>query len=146
MDLAAAMADNPALAPDSTNIDSSVTSNRRSSTVTAFSNDMAANWPDGHGIETQITGFAVASSKRNADFHAMFQSVPEDDYLIEGEYFLKAHLNACSPQHLLLPDYGCALVREILVHGRLYISENHLCFNSNIFGWVTNVSDIRFKL
>ena len=31
-----------------------------------------------------VTGFAVASSKRNADFHEMFQSVPEGDYLIEG--------------------------------------------------------------
>lgn len=32
-----------------------------------------------------ITGFAVASSKRNADFHDVFPDVPEGDYLIEGE-------------------------------------------------------------
>jgi hypothetical protein len=32
-----------------------------------------------------VTGFAVASQKRNADFHALFgKAVPEDDYLIEG--------------------------------------------------------------
>jgi hypothetical protein len=31
------------------------------------------------------TGYATASSKRNADFHNLFKSVPEDDYLIEGE-------------------------------------------------------------
>lgn len=32
-----------------------------------------------------VTGFAVASVKRNADFHALFETaVPEDDYLIEG--------------------------------------------------------------
>jgi len=32
-----------------------------------------------------VTGFAVASVKRNADFHALFENaVPEDDYLIEG--------------------------------------------------------------
>lgn len=32
-----------------------------------------------------VTGFAVASVKRNADFHALFDNaVPEDDYLIEG--------------------------------------------------------------
>lgn len=65
-----------------------------------------------------ITGFAVASSKRNADFHDLFPDVPDGDYLIE--------------------DYGCALQREILVQGRLYISENHMCFHANIFGWVTN--------
>ncbi|SPO40631.1 related to YSP2 - protein involved in programmed cell death [Pseudozyma flocculosa] len=67
----------------------------------------------------QITGFAVASSKRNKDFHQLFPQVPEDDYLIE--------------------DYGCALSREILIHGRLYISENFIAFNANIFGWVTNL-------
>ncbi|EKM84241.1 hypothetical protein AGABI1DRAFT_67583 [Agaricus bisporus var. burnettii JB137-S8] len=67
-----------------------------------------------------VTGFAVASNKRNADFHDLFPTVPEGDYLIE--------------------DYGCALQREILIQGRLYISENHICFHANIFGWITNMS------
>lgn len=31
-----------------------------------------------------VTGFAVASSKRNADFHELFPEIPEGDYLIEG--------------------------------------------------------------
>lgn len=70
------------------------------------------------------TGYAVASTKRNQDFHTMFQAVGEDDFLIE--------------------DYGCAIQKEILVQGRLYISEHHLCFNANIFGWVTHVSSSRF--
>lgn len=30
-------------------------------------------------------------------------------------------------------------MREILIQGRLYISENYLCFHANIFGWITNV-------
>jgi hypothetical protein len=34
-----------------------------------------------------VTGFAVASNKRNADFHELFPSVPEGDYLIEGDLF-----------------------------------------------------------
>jgi len=66
-----------------------------------------------------VTGFAVASNKRNADFHELFSAVPEGDYLIE--------------------DYGCALQREILIQGRLYISENHVCFHANIFGWITDL-------
>jgi hypothetical protein len=33
-----------------------------------------------------VTGFAVASNRRNAEFHSMFPSVDEGDYLIEGEY------------------------------------------------------------
>jgi hypothetical protein len=31
-----------------------------------------------------VTGFAVASNRRNAEFHTMFPSVDEGDYLIEG--------------------------------------------------------------
>lgn len=34
-------------------------------------------------------------------------------------------------------DYSSALQRDILVHGRLYVSQNYLCFYSNIFGWET---------
>jgi hypothetical protein len=67
----------------------------------------------------KLTGFAIASKKRNRDFHYFFKSVPDDDYLIE--------------------DYSCALQREILAHGRLYVSEGHLCFSSNIMGWVTTL-------
>ena len=35
-----------------------------------------------------VTGFAVASNKRNADFHELFPTVPEGDYLIEGGWFV----------------------------------------------------------
>ncbi|KAI5285267.1 hypothetical protein KEM54_000701 [Ascosphaera aggregata] len=70
------------------------------------------------GIQ-RLTGFAVASKKRNKDFHQLFRSVPEDDYLIE--------------------DYSCALQREIILAGRIYISEGHICFSSNILGWVTTL-------
>lgn len=75
--------------------------------------------PSAHGAGHRLTGFAVASSKRNKDFHQLFRSVPEDDYLIE--------------------DYSAALQRDILLHGRLYVSEGHICFSSNILGWVTNL-------
>lgn len=71
------------------------------------------------GSRLNGTGFAVASPKRNREFHNLFKSVPEDDYLIE--------------------DYSAALQKEILLHGRLYVSEGHLCFSSNILGWVTNL-------
>ncbi len=67
----------------------------------------------------KLTGFAVASKKRNRDFHQLFRSVPEDDYLIE--------------------DYSCALQRDIILAGRLYVSEAHICFSSNILGWVTTL-------
>ncbi|CAE6446980.1 unnamed protein product [Rhizoctonia solani] len=75
---------------------------------------------DGAPQAPPIPGFVVASSRRNADFHELFPNVPEGDYLVQ--------------------DYGCAWHREILVQGRLYISENHLCFYANIFGWITTLT------
>lgn len=42
--------------------------------------------PSVDSLEQQITGFAVASSKRNAEFHSLFPEVPQDDYLIDGVY------------------------------------------------------------
>lgn len=67
----------------------------------------------------KLTGFAVAPKARNRTFHQLFRSVPDDDFLIE--------------------DYSCALQKEILLAGRIYISEGHICFSSNILGWVTTL-------
>jgi hypothetical protein len=63
--------------------------------------------------------FTAAPQRRNKDFHNTFKSVPEDDQLIE--------------------DYAAALQKEILLQGRLYVSEGHVCFWSNIFGYVTTL-------
>lgn len=38
------------------------------------------------------------------------------------------------PVSPLLPVYSCALLRDILLQGRLYISRNWLCFYANLFG------------
>ena len=87
------------------------------SPVSTFDPDASAQW--NHDMSGQVTGFAVASSKRNADFHALFPTLPEDDYLIE--------------------TYTCAVNRDLLIQGRMYVSEAHLAFHSNIFGWVTSI-------
>ncbi|KAI9291219.1 GRAM-domain-containing protein [Neoconidiobolus thromboides FSU 785] len=62
--------------------------------------------------------------KRNIDFHINFPSLPLDDILIE--------------------DYHCALQKDILVTGRLYLTSERICFHSNLFGWV-NHTIIPFK-
>ncbi|KAF4549252.1 Hypothetical protein D9617_22g065970 [Elsinoe fawcettii] len=95
------------------------TSNTLGPTVSQSTSTLAPTPSIAGSIVPRPTGFAVASSKRNKDFHALFRSVPEDDYLIE--------------------DYSAALQRDILLHGRFYVSEGHICFSSNILGWVTNL-------
>ncbi|KAJ2489217.1 hypothetical protein IWW47_005285, partial [Coemansia sp. RSA 2052] len=76
--------------------------------------------PSLHGDEFDADGeLNAVYLKRNADFHMLFRNIPINELLID--------------------DYGCALQREILVQGRLYLTENFVCFYSNIFGWVTNL-------
>lgn len=41
-------------------------------------------------------------------------------------------------------DYSCALQREILIQGRLYVTQNYLCFYANIFRWEKCIS-IKWK-
>eukprot|EP00062_Callorhinchus_milii_P007489 gi/632949242/ref/XP_007890037.1/ PREDICTED: GRAM domain-containing protein 1C [Callorhinchus milii] len=58
--------------------------------------------------------------QRNDEFKKQFKELPESESLIE--------------------DYACALQKDILCQGRLYLSENWLCFHSNIFRWETSIT------
>lgn len=60
-----------------------------------------------------------AGEKRNKEFHQIFKRIPPNEKLID--------------------EFGCALSKDILVQGRMYLSEHYICFNSNILGWVTNI-------
>ncbi|XP_041843851.1 protein Aster-A isoform X2 [Melanotaenia boesemani] len=58
--------------------------------------------------------------QRNEDFRKIFKKLPDTERLIV--------------------DYSCALQKDILLQGRLYLSENWLCFYSNIFRWETTIT------
>ncbi|KAG9487881.1 hypothetical protein GDO78_007598 [Eleutherodactylus coqui] len=58
-------------------------------------------------------------SKANAQFHKLFKDVPKDEMLKES--------------------FTCALQKEILYQGKLYISENWICFYSKVFGKDTKI-------
>ncbi|XP_041715436.1 GRAM domain-containing protein 2A isoform X4 [Coregonus clupeaformis] len=57
---------------------------------------------------------AQTVSKYNSQYHKLFQCVPKEE--------------------ILMKVYSCALLRDILLQGRLYISRNWLCFYANLFG------------
>lgn len=57
--------------------------------------------------------------KKDREFHNTFKKIPTNEHL--------------------LADFSCALSRDILVQGKMYLSPNYICFNSNILGWVTNI-------
>ncbi|CCK70563.1 Lam5p KNAG_0E03040 [Huiozyma naganishii CBS 8797] len=69
-----------------------------------------------------------ATPERDADFHVVFEEIDQNDRLLD--------------------DFSCALSKDFLYQGRLYITESALCFNSNILGWVSKLviplRDVRY--
>jgi len=57
---------------------------------------------------------------------------------------LRRNFPGLPPTETLIVDYSCALQKDILVHGRLYVTTNFLCFYANIFRWETAVT-IRWR-
>ena len=53
---------------------------------------------------------------------------------------VKKNFPGLPSNEMLIGDYSCALQKDILVHGRIYITTNYLCFYANIFRWETAVS------
>ncbi|XP_026154168.1 GRAM domain-containing protein 2B-like isoform X9 [Mastacembelus armatus] len=59
-------------------------------------------------------------SKTNAQYHKLFTEVSQDE--------------------LLKQSYTCALQKEILYQGRIFVSDNWICFYSRVFGKDTKIS------
>ncbi|KAJ3219700.1 hypothetical protein HDU67_010062 [Dinochytrium kinnereticum] len=62
----------------------------------------------------------LASRKKNHEWHDLFPTVPKDEFLID--------------------EYNCAWQKEVLMQGRMYLSNRRVCFNSNIFGWTQSLN------
>ncbi|KAK9768438.1 hypothetical protein K7432_000917 [Basidiobolus ranarum] len=89
--------------------------NRRRSDTTASIDDTF----DAEGSNLNIT-----AKKKNSDFHNLFKDVPISEILIQ--------------------DYSCAIQKDILIHGRMYVTENYICFYASIFGFVSSIV-VEFK-
>lgn len=59
-------------------------------------------------------------SKTNAQYHKIFKEVGKDEPLKQS--------------------YTCALQRDILYQGRMFVSDNWICFHSKVFGKDTKIS------
>lgn len=83
-----------------------------------------------------------AASKYNSQYHKLFKDIPTEESVLKGGWHGQgrgrgrwgaAHHLPCPPS--LCPAVcSCALQRDILIQGRLYISPNWLCFYANLFG------------
>ncbi|KAM8731122.1 protein Aster-C isoform 2-T2 [Acanthopagrus schlegelii] len=63
---------------------------------------------------------------------------PQPTYKLRLDEFKKLFKELPESERLLL-DYPCALQRDILLQGRLYLSQRWLCFYSNVF-WSTKIT------
>ncbi|XP_072228044.1 GRAM domain-containing protein 2B-like isoform X2 [Leuresthes tenuis] len=59
-------------------------------------------------------------SKTNAHYHKLFKEVSKDE--------------------LLKQSYTCALQRDMLYQGKMFVSDNWICFHSKVFGRDTKIS------
>ncbi|CAM4857378.1 unnamed protein product [Rotaria socialis] len=71
-----------------------------------------------------IQPFQSTYRQRNEEFRKVFKDLPNDERLIV--------------------DYSCAWQKEILIQGRMYISQNYLCFYANFLKWETSLC-LKFK-
>ncbi|XP_053268233.1 protein Aster-C isoform X1 [Pleuronectes platessa] len=77
-----------------------------------WSSDEDSSDPQAQCLAAPTTPLPTYKQKYD-EFRKLFKELPESERLIV--------------------DYPCALQREILLQGRLYLSENWLCFYSNVF-------------
>ncbi|XP_064595531.1 protein Aster-B-like isoform X2 [Liolophura sinensis] len=64
-----------------------------------------------------FTVLSPTYKSKTDDFKKTFKDIPNEERLIV--------------------DYSCALQKDILVHGRMFITQNWVCFYANIFRWET---------
>jgi hypothetical protein len=60
--------------------------------------------------------------------------------ILTRTYNFFIHLIYLLSLQIVHQSYSCALERCFLLHGRMYISQWHLCFHSNVFSKQLNVS------
>ncbi|XP_059213916.1 GRAM domain-containing protein 2B-like [Centropristis striata] len=75
---------------------------------------------DGETKSERKKGQTSQLSKTNAQYHKLFKEVSRDE--------------------LLKQSYTCALQRDILYQGKMFVSDNWICFHSKVFGRDTKIS------
>lgn len=104
--------------------------------TTIQSNAQLPNSLPGTPLPPQLSGRAsIWNSKKIQSFYSMLSP----NYKQRNEDFRKIFKKLPDSERLIV-DYSCALQRDILLQGRLYLSENWICFHSNIFRWETTIT------
>jgi len=97
-----------------------------------------------HNLHPSTSSFtSVGSGEKKSKRKSWINNALNPTYTSRCEDMRK-NFPGLPPDEILLGDYSCALQKDILVHGRIYITSRFLCFYANIFKWETAVT-IRWK-
>lgn len=97
----------------------------RDKSVVSVLSDMSLNSPTEISNDKKYEFYAsklnieIPNEKRQKQVHQLFD-LPESE--------------------LFLADFTCAYRRDILIHGKLYLTEHNICFHSKIIGLVTKLN------
>uniref|UniRef100_W5M303 GRAM domain containing 1B n=1 Tax=Lepisosteus oculatus TaxID=7918 RepID=W5M303_LEPOC len=106
------------------------------------SSDKSPSTPE-QGVQRTYSVQSARSSGKNSKKSQSWYNVLSPTYKQRNEDFRKLFKQLPDTERLIV-DYSCALQRDILLQGRLYLSENWICFYSNIFRWETLLT-VRLK-
>lgn len=81
------------------------------------------------------SGSGAISNKRRSSWRNLLTP----SYKSRSDEFHKLFCDKIPKTERLIADYACALHREILIQGRVYISVNYIAFYSNLFSWITKL-------
>uniref|UniRef100_A0A8C7YR96 GRAM domain containing 1c n=1 Tax=Oryzias sinensis TaxID=183150 RepID=A0A8C7YR96_9TELE len=97
--------------------------------------DQVTNGSDDVADETESLDIKLSSEEEILDPQGLFIAAPQPplwNYKQRLDEFKKL-FRELPETEILIVDYPCALQRDILLQGRLYLSENWICFHSNVF-------------
>ncbi|KFP82875.1 GRAM domain-containing protein 1B, partial [Apaloderma vittatum] len=106
------------------------------------SSDKSPSTPE-QGVQRSCSSQSGRSGAKNSKKSQSWYNVLSPTYKQRNEDFRKLFKQLPDTERLIV-DYSCALQRDILLQGRLYLSENWICFYSNIFRWETLLT-VRLK-
>uniref|UniRef100_A0A1I7X178 GRAM domain-containing protein n=1 Tax=Heterorhabditis bacteriophora TaxID=37862 RepID=A0A1I7X178_HETBA len=69
----------------------------------------------------------------------IFKKLIHPNYQERAQQYRRLFGKAVDETDQFLTSYSCAYQRDILCQGRIYISQQNVCFYANIFGWETNL-------
>lgn len=85
-------------------------------------------------------------SKTNTQYHKLFKEVSRDELLRKSRFPIQIvrqnvekRITWAANVDVCVEGYTCALQRDILYQGKMFVSDNWICFHSKVFGRDTKV-------